>query len=444
MNNPEEKKVAWLASIAHFLTHAYMTLLPAVLVVLTGIEGLTFVEIGVIGTAGYMLYGVGSIPAGILTDKYGAKRMLTAGVIGMAVTSILVGISPVGWFFAVSYALFGLTASIYHPSGLPLIAKNIEKKGKALGFHGIMGNLGITAGPLFAAVMIMVFNTWRAAYIVLGIIGLGFAFYMQKVQVENEADFSFSDIFAWYRNRKAAKAEAAAQVNAETAPGQSGDLFSEANTVPDKTVIIPVSLIMIYIGCMLFGFIYRGAITYFPTLYQQEIDFISSQLPPEPTVLAGLLTSVVLSFGMVGLWLAGYISDRIKRPEAAQIIVFATIVPLLYIISNSSEVPVLIYSAVFSLVFFGWQPLQNTLIANYTSKRSHGIGYGINFFLIMGVGSIATAAGGYLTDEHGAYAVYSMLALVAVVGIIAAIGVLKFNKYSIKFNYSLLKENQEE
>jgi MFS family permease len=161
-------------------------------------------------------------------------------------------------------------------------------------------------------------------------------------------------------------------------------------------------------------------------------------------VLAGLLTGVVLSFGMVGLWLAGYISDGIKRPEAAQIIVFATIVPLLYIISNSSEVPVLIYSAVFSLVFFGWQPLQNTLIANYTSKRSHGIGYGINFFLIMGVGSIATAAGGYLTDEHGAYAVYSMLALVAVVGIIAAIGVLKFNKYSIKFNYSLLKENQEE
>ena len=39
MSNPEEKKVTWLASAAHFLTHGYMTLLPAVLVVLTGIEG---------------------------------------------------------------------------------------------------------------------------------------------------------------------------------------------------------------------------------------------------------------------------------------------------------------------------------------------------------------------------------------------------------------------
>jgi MFS family permease len=399
---------------------------------------------GVIGTIGYMLYGVGSIPAGILTDKYGAKRMLTAGVIGMGVTSILVGISPVGWFFAITYALLGLAASIYHPSGLPLIAKHIEKKGKALGFHGIMGNLGITAGPLFAAFMIMVFNTWRAAYIVFGIIGLGFAFYLQRVTVENEADFSFADVIKWDRKRKAAKAEAAAQANADNATGESGDLFTGANSDNDKTVTIPVSLIMIYIGCVIFGFIYRGAITYFPTLYLQEIEFISSQLPPKPTVLAGHLTGVVLSAGMIGLWLAGYISDRIKRPEAAQIIVFAAIAPLLYIISNTSEVPVLIYSAVFSLVFFGWQPLQNTLIANYTSKRSHGIGYGINFFLIMGVGSLATAAGGYLTDEHGAYAVYSMLAIVALVGMVAAVGVLKFNKYSIKFSYSLLKETQDE
>ncbi len=440
MNNPEEKKVTWLASIAHFLTHGYMTLLPAVLVVLTGIEGLTFFEIGVIGTVGYMLYGVGSIPAGILTDKYGAKRMLTAGVIGMAVTSILVGISPVGWFFAITYGLLGLAASIYHPSGLPLIAKHIQKKGKALGVHGILGNLGITVGPLFAAAMIMVFNTWRAAYIAFGIIGLGFAYYMHKISVEDEADLSLSDITNWYRNRKAAKSAAAAGMKTGPASGESGDLFTGNNIDPDKTLVIPVSLIMLYVGCVLFGFIYRGSITYFPTLFQQEIDFISSQLPPKPTVLAGLLTSVVLSAGMIGLWLAGYISDRIKRPEAAQIVVFAAIVPLLYIISNSSEVPVLIYSAIFSLVFFGWQPLQNTLIAKYTSKGSHGIGYGINFFLIMGVGSLATAAGGYLTDEHGAYAVYSMLAIVAVIGIVVAIAVLKFNKYSIKLNYSLLKE----
>jgi MFS family permease len=422
MSNREERKVAWLASTAHFLTHGYMTLLPAVLVVLTGIEGLTFFEIGVIGTVGYLLYGTGSIPAGILTDRLGAKRMLSFGVLSMAVSSILVGISPVGWFFAIAYAIFGLSASIYHPSGLSLIARHIEKKGKALGLHGVMGNIGLTIAPLFAALMVMIFNTWRAAYIVFGLIGLGFTYVMFNTRVENEPEFSFSSIGKLFKDNKDKKKE-----------------FSIQDSRPDP-IHIPMALLLLYAGCVLFGFMYRGSITYFPTLFQQEIEYIASQYPPKPTVLAGLLTSIILSFGMIGLWLAGYITDKIKQPEMAQIGVFLLIIPFLYMISKSSDLHIIIYSAIFSLIFFGWQPLQNALIAKYTSKRSHGIGYGINFFLIMGVGSIATAAGGYLTDEYGAYSVYSMLAIIAVLAAIVAIGVLKFNKYSIRLKIALEKE----
>ena len=79
MNTPEEKKAAWLASIAHFLTHGYMTLLPAVLVVLTGIEGLTFFEIGIIGTVGYMRYGVGSIPVTVYPMEDAVAAVAAAG-----------------------------------------------------------------------------------------------------------------------------------------------------------------------------------------------------------------------------------------------------------------------------------------------------------------------------------------------------------------------------
>jgi MFS family permease len=421
MISRDEKKVTWLASTAHFLTHGYMTLLPAVLVVLTGIEGLSFFEIGIIGMIGYLLYGAGSIPAGILTDKFGAKKMLSLGVVGMALTSILVGVSPVGWFFAIAYALFGLAASIYHPAGLSLIAHHVEKKGKALGLHGVMGNLGLTLAPLFAAMMVMVFNTWRAAYIVFGMIGFGFAYVLLKTKVENEEDLSFSSIKEMFSFRK--------------------DRTSETDRGEDKIITIPVALLLLYVGCVLFGFIYRGSITYFPTLFQQEIDYISSQLPPKPTVLAGLLTSIVLSFGMIGLWLAGHITDKVKRPEAAQIGVFLLIVPMLYMISESTDMAIIVYSALFSLVFFGWQPLQNALIAKYTTKRSHGIGYGVNFFLIMGVGSLATAAGGYLTDEHGAYAVYSMLAVIAAIAAVVSVCVMRFSGYSVRLDVTLQKDD---
>ncbi|MBI5665443.1 MAG: MFS transporter [Nitrospirae bacterium] len=357
MNDQNEKKVAWLAATSHLLTHGYMTLLPAVLVVLSDVEDLSFFQIGVIGTMGYLLYGAGSIPAGIMTDKFGAKRMLTIGLLSMAATSILVGVSPSGWFFAVAYALFGLSASIYHPSGLPLIAKHIEKKGKALGLHGVMGNIGLTTGPLFAALMVMIFNSWRAAYIGYGILGLAFSFVMLKSKIKDEADLSLSSIMS-----RLTKGEPGQTVPADDPQGDLLENVSEL-TSREKTLYVPIALLLLYIECVLFGFIYRGAITYFPTLFQQEIDYIASQLPPQPTVLAGILSSVILGFGVVGQWFAGYISDKVKNPAMAQIAIFVFVAPVLFMISKASDMPLVIYSTLFSLVFFGWQPLrllQNT------------------------------------------------------------------------------------
>ncbi|MBI5665442.1 MAG: hypothetical protein HZC49_10240 [Nitrospirae bacterium] len=58
----------------------------------------------------------------------------------------------------------------------------------------------------------------------------------------------------------------------------------------------------------------------------------------------------------------------------------------------------------------------------------------------MGVGSIATGVGGYLTDEHGAYAVYSLLAVVSILAVLVCAGVLKYNKYTVRLKYSLEKE----
>ena len=88
-----EQKVIWLTSFSHFITHGFMTLLPAVLVVIASEHSLSFLDIGIIANIGYFLYGLGSFPSGYLADKFGSKRILTVGVFGMAVSSILVRLS---------------------------------------------------------------------------------------------------------------------------------------------------------------------------------------------------------------------------------------------------------------------------------------------------------------------------------------------------------------
>ncbi|RMG01747.1 MAG: MFS transporter [Nitrospirae bacterium] len=425
MNTPEERRVAYLASGAHFFTHGFMTLLPALLVIITGIEGMSFFTIGLIGNIGYFLYGLGSIPAGMLTDRYGPKRMLTIGVGGMAVASILVGLSRAGWFFAATYGIFGLFASIYHPAGLSLIARHIEKKGRALGLHGVFGNLGLSLAPLFAGGMAYLFNTWRAAFLSFGLLGLLYVMVLHRSRITGENELSVKDVL-------------------DVLKGRRPSLRKKKTGHKEKETVISVPLLLLYVGAVLFGYMYRGTLTFFPTLFQQEINYISTRYPPEPTLLAGLLTSGIIGCGMAGLWLAGRVLDRVREPVWIQIVVFIFSAPVLYMIGSSSELPLVVYSAIYSLVFFGWQPVQNALVARYTSRRSHGRGYGVNFFLIMGVGSIVTSIGGYLTDRFGAYMVYNMLSLVSLAGVMIYFSVLRLRGYTVKLRYSIQREGGTE
>ncbi|ABQ26940.1 MFS transporter [Geotalea uraniireducens] len=413
--NANERKVAWLASLSHGVNHGYMTLLPAVLVVLAGDQSLGFFALGAIINVGYCLFGVGSIPAGIMADRLGAKKMLVLGLWGMAISAILVGLSPGSWSFGFAYALLGLTASIYHPSGLSLIAHHIAKKGKALSLHGILGNLGLSLAPLFAGTMVMLFDTWRAAYIAFGILGLIFAFVVQITVIDGENEWSRADlmgILSWRPFRPLSNASGAVTIGAEASTA------AEPAVTPPVSKI-PVALLVLYGGSILFGFVYRGSLTFFPALFQQEINFVSTA--DQPVMVAGMLTSAILTLGIFGQWLGGYLSDRARHPELVHIGIYLIVIPAAYYISRYTNTSLIVASIVFTLVFYGWQPIQNSLIASYTAKRSYGKGYGWNFFFIMGMGSIATLVGGYIVDSKGVDAVYTLLAALSILGLMVSI-----------------------
>lgn len=410
-----------------------MTLLPAVLIVITAEHSLSFTEIGIIANIGYFLYGLGAFPAGYLADKFGSKRMLTIGVSGMAVSSILVGFSPGAAAFAVTYALLGLFASIHHPAGLSLIARRVEtKKGKALGLHGVMGNVGLFLTPLVASYGVKFFGTWRAAYIIYGLIGLGFAMIIHLTKIEDEADLN-------WRRFLGQPSKGAVVAEIKTAPARSA-ATSVAGSSPGL-IVIPVSLLLLYLGSILSGFIFRGSLTFFPALLQSEIHFIN--IHDEPVYMAGLVTTAVLTLGLVGAWFGGYINDKIKKPEFLPFYIFLIVAPILYLISRMVDTKLLLISCLFSLVYYAWQPAQNYLISKYTRKASHGMGFGINFFLIFGIGSVATSTGGYVLDEYSVDRFYLIMAVIAALAIFAALGVYLARAYFLRFNWQLVKEGNQ-
>jgi MFS family permease len=54
--------------------------------------------------------------------------------------------SPVG--FGMALAALGFFSGIYHPAGLGLISKEMQRVSVGMGFNGMFGNLGLATAPL--------------------------------------------------------------------------------------------------------------------------------------------------------------------------------------------------------------------------------------------------------------------------------------------------------
>ena len=418
-------KLTWLASFSHFITHGFMTLLPAILVVITAEQSISFTEIGIIANIGYFLYGLGSFPAGFLADRFGSKRVLTLGLFGMAVSSILVGLSHGLWDFALAYSLLGMSASIHHPAGLSLIARRVgEHKGRALGLHGVMGNVGLFLTPLVAGLSVKLFHSWRAAYLIYGVIGIFFAMVLYRARVDEEEDLHFRDLGRFF-------------ILLVKGRGADGDRLKEDDGT-ERLSVLPVALIFLYLGSMLSGFIFRGSLTFLPTLLKNEVTFITNA--DLPVVIAAYVTTAVLLLGLIGAWYGGYINDKLKRPELFPALVFVIVAPLLYGLGSLVDNKLLVTACFFSLIYYAWQPAQNYLIAKYTRKASHGMGFGVNFFLIFGIGSLATSSGGYVTDNFGVDRFYLIMAMVGAAAVLSALAVYVARRHILKFTWRLERE----
>jgi MFS family permease len=371
------------------LTHAYMMIFPTVLVLIAndpflGMKG--YFELGVIGTVCYGLFGIGAIPSGMLADRYGSQRMLSLCVFASALSSLVAGLSFSIYLFVVSMVFLGLAASIYHPSGLSFISRNVEKKGKAMGYHGVGGNIGLALGPVLSGAVAAIWG-WRSAFILFAVLGFIMGIMIIRLNVADEII---------HRKKK-------------SKPGRQGRLAS-----------IPLILFLIYINSILYGLCYRGSMMYFPKHFVHNIHFALNDVAK-----AGFLVSMVTIAGTLGQILGGTLCDRLKRPEYGYLLVFMFTTPLFFSIWFLKDWGLFGISLLFAIFFFAWQPTQNTLIAKYSVHGAHGLSYGINFLLIMGVGSLAASMGGYVTDMVGVANVFAVLGFISTVSLILVVYMLR-------------------
>ena len=112
---------ALLLNLGHALDHLFLLIFATAVAAIARDFGLARWEDLMPYTAGaFVMFGLGSIPAGRLGDLWGRRRMMLVFYVGMGLSSLAVALTQTPGQMAVALTVLGLFSAIYHPVGIPL------------------------------------------------------------------------------------------------------------------------------------------------------------------------------------------------------------------------------------------------------------------------------------------------------------------------------------
>ncbi|KAI3598155.1 Fosmidomycin resistance protein [Cupriavidus necator H850] len=159
-----DAQVIGLVGLAHGVSHFYHLLLAPLFPWIKAEFGLSYAELGLLMTVFFAVSAVVQTASGFVVDRFGARPVLFAGLAFLGAAALLLSTSSGYAALLFGAAVAGLGNGVFHPADFTLLNKHVSQPrlGHAFSVHGISGNLGWAAAPLFL-VAIANLASWRVA-----------------------------------------------------------------------------------------------------------------------------------------------------------------------------------------------------------------------------------------------------------------------------------------
>jgi MFS family permease len=366
-----EKMIIGLTGCSHALTHGYLLVFPAVLLLLKKDFDLGYLGLGVVSNIMSFSYGLGALPGGMIFNRFGPKKLYLFCFLGSTLACLLIAASPNLLIFTIGLAILGALGSVYHPLANALISAKVKEFGRGLGIHGAAGNIGLATAPFLAG---LIGSQWGWRYAYLAFMAPGIALSILSLFVDMNID----------KLQKQGQPAAA-----DSQPGQADRGF---------WIYFSIPLILIYSVNMLQSFGFHGVVTFLPTYMSQNTSF--HILSWDSVAIGGMLSGIALFMGVFGQYTGGVLAERknLKRNIAAMG-VFSF--PFILAMAFAKEGFLLAMALFFFFFTFTLQPMINTLTARYTTLKMRATAFGIYFFIAFGIGSMAASFSGFIAQNFG-------------------------------------------
>jgi MFS family permease len=394
--NPRERHILLQTCYAHFMAHFNMLVFPALVLPLATQLKMDMAQVVGMSFWMYLLFGISALLWGALADRLGVRPLLLLFYIGSAAAAclcVLLRKDPA--MLPLALAALGFFSGIYHPVGVGWISKEMRRISRALALNGIFGSLGIAMGPLMAGFAI---RLW----------GISGAFMM--LALVNCLGVIVMVVFA----------ERARQYHDEGLPQPAGQAR-------------PLPFVVLLVIMMLAGIAYRGSTVMLPACLELRNsgllqlarlcagDWLTANLAA--TITAGLILLPTIG----GQYFGGFLAERFDLRRAYLLFHVITI-PAVFGMAQAFNLPLVLLAGIYFFFLLGTQPIENTLVAQYTPEHFRHSAFGIKFALTFGAGALAVKLIEYVKKTGSLENVYYVLGGVSLLLVCCIVVLMGFTK----------------
>jgi MFS family permease len=159
----KRRSIAFL-NWAHAIDHFVLLIYPTVVIGLEIVYQRPYNELIALSSTAFIAFGVFSLPAGWLADRWSRRNMMGAFYFGCGASLALAASAPTLFWLAAAMFVLGMFAAIYHPVGMAMLIEASGAKGRTLAFNGVCGNLGVSLAAGISAAL-ATWLGWRAAFL---------------------------------------------------------------------------------------------------------------------------------------------------------------------------------------------------------------------------------------------------------------------------------------
>jgi len=392
-NTRQDMKILGLISTGHFMSHFYFMALPPLFPFLRDSFGVSYTELGVLMSAIYGTSTITQIPIGFMVDRFGARVILTLGLVIMAVGVGLMGLAPSFWVLVALGVCAATGNSVFHPCDYAILNSSIgpARMGRAFSAHNFSGQLGTAVAPAVMTALTVWFN-WKVALITAGLLGL-------IVMLALTTQWSGLRDDALPRKKKEEKDESA------PAPGQPAAKSGLA-------LLFSRQLVIFFMFFLMLSMTSQGMQSFSVAAL---INIHGISVPTASIALSAYLFT--MAFGVL---LGGELADRTQRHDVVAGIVFVLSAILTTLIAAVDLGFALLIAAMIALGLGQGiiRPARDMMLRSAAPKGTTGTVFGYVSSGITAGSALAPIPFGYLIDHGHPAWVFYLIAIFMVVSLL--------------------------